>query len=55
MKGKTGAPVRLKGAEREFVVRVLPGAALLEVERHPGPGGFPRGLGAGGGPPLRGD
>ena len=40
VKGKTGAPVRLKGAEREFVVRVLPGAALLEVERHPGPGGI---------------
>ena len=44
MKGKTGAPVRLKGAEREFVVRVLPGAALLEVERHPGPGGLPPGV-----------
>ena len=43
VKGKTGAPVRLKGAEREFVVRVLPGAALLEVERHPGPGGLPPG------------
>ena len=43
-KGKTGAPVRLKGAEREFVVRVLPGAALLEVERHPGPGGLPPGV-----------
>ena len=44
VKGKTGAPVRLKGAEREFVVRVLPGAALLEVERHPGPGGLPPGV-----------
>ena len=42
--GKTGAPVRLKGAERAFVVRVLPGAALLEVERHPGPGGLPPGV-----------
>ncbi|BDG22188.1 tRNA uracil 4-sulfurtransferase ThiI [Thermus thermophilus] len=44
VKGKTGAKVRLKGAEREFVVRVLPGAALLEVERHPGPGGLPPGV-----------
>lgn len=44
VKGKTGAQVRLKGAEREFVVRVLPGAALLEVERHPGPGGLPPGV-----------
>ena len=44
VKGKTGAPVRLKGAEREFVVRVIPGAALLEVERHPGPGGLPPGV-----------
>ena len=44
VKGKTGAPVRLKGAEREFVVRVLPGAALLEVERLPGPGGLPPGV-----------
>ena len=44
VKGKTGAPVRLKGAEREFVVRVLPGAALMEVERHPGPGGLPPGV-----------
>ena len=44
VKGKTGAPVRLKGAEREFVVRVLPGAALLVVERHPGPGGLPPGV-----------
>ena len=44
VKRKTGAPVRLKGAEREFVVRVLPGAALLEVERHPGPGGLPPGV-----------
>lgn len=40
---KTGAPVRLKGAEREFVVRVLPGRILLEAEAHPGPGGFPPG------------
>lgn len=44
VKGKTGAQVRLKGAEREFVVRILPGAALLEVERHPGPGGLPPGV-----------
>ena len=44
VKGKTGAPVRLKGAEREFVVRVLPGAALLEVARHPGPGELPPGV-----------
>jgi len=44
VKGKTGAPVRLKGAEREFVVRVLPGAALLEVERPPRPGGLPPGV-----------
>lgn len=44
VKGKTGAQVRLKGAEREFVVRVLPGVALLEVERHPGPGGLPPGV-----------
>ena len=43
-KGKTGAPVRPKGAEREFAVRVPPGAALLEVERHPGPGGLPPGV-----------
>lgn len=44
VKERTGAKVRLKGAEREFVVRVLPGAALLEVERHPGPGGLPPGV-----------
>ena len=44
VKGKTGAQVRLKGAEREFVVRILPGAALLEVERHPVPGGLPPGV-----------
>ena len=43
VKGKTGAPVRLKGAEREFGVRLLPGAALLVVERHRGPGGLPPG------------
>jgi thiamine biosynthesis protein ThiI len=41
---RTGAKVRLKGAEREFVVRILPGAALLEVARHPGPGGLPPGV-----------
>ena len=41
---RTGARVRLKGAEREFVVRILPGAALLEVARHPGPGGLPPGV-----------
>jgi thiamine biosynthesis protein ThiI len=41
---RTGARVRLKGAEREFVVRLLPGAALLEVARHPGPGGLPPGV-----------
>jgi thiamine biosynthesis protein ThiI len=41
---RTGAKVRLKGAEREFVVRILPGAALLEVARHPGPGGLPSGV-----------
>jgi len=41
---RTGAEVRLRGAEREFVVRLLPGAALLEVERHPGPGGLPPGV-----------
>jgi len=44
VKEKTGAPVRLRGAEREFVVRILPGAALLEAERHPGPGGLPPGV-----------
>lgn len=44
VKERTGAQVRLKGAEREFVVRILPGAALLEVERHPGPGGLPPGV-----------
>ncbi|MGC8967210.1 MAG: tRNA uracil 4-sulfurtransferase ThiI [Thermus sp.] len=44
VKERTGAQVRLKGAEREFVVRLLPGAALLEVERHPGPGGLPPGV-----------
>ncbi len=44
VKERTGARVQLKGAEREFVVRVLPGAALLEVERHPGPGGLPPGV-----------
>ena len=41
---RTGARVRLKGAEREFVVRILSGAALLEVARHPGPGGLPPGV-----------
>ena len=41
---RTGARVRLKGAEREFVVRILPGAALLEVARYPGPGGLPPGV-----------
>ncbi|GAA6761393.1 tRNA uracil 4-sulfurtransferase ThiI [Thermus oshimai] len=40
---RTGAPVRLKGAEREFVVRILPGRILLEGEAYPGPGGFPPG------------
>ncbi|WP_114313253.1 tRNA uracil 4-sulfurtransferase ThiI [Thermus caldifontis] len=44
VKEKTGAKVQLKGAEREWVVRVLPNAALLEVERHPGPGGLPPGV-----------
>ncbi|WP_298630077.1 tRNA uracil 4-sulfurtransferase ThiI [uncultured Thermus sp.] len=44
VKEKTGAKVQLKGAERELVVRVLPHAALLEVERHPGPGGLPPGV-----------
>jgi len=41
---RTGAKVRLKGAEREFVVRILPGAALLELARHSGPGGLPPGV-----------
>lgn len=44
VKEKTGARVQLKGAERELVVRILPNAALLEVERHPGPGGLPPGV-----------
>ncbi|RTG96920.1 tRNA uracil 4-sulfurtransferase ThiI [Thermus scotoductus] len=44
VKEKTGAKVQLKGPEREFVVRILPNAALLEVERHPGPGGLPPGV-----------
>ncbi|MFN4072254.1 MAG: tRNA uracil 4-sulfurtransferase ThiI [Thermus sp.] len=44
VKEKTGAKVQLKGAERELVVRILPQAALLEVERHPGPGGLPPGV-----------
>ncbi len=44
IKERTGAMVRLKGAEREFVVRLLPGAALLEVSHHPGPGGLPPGV-----------
>ncbi|GAB5603274.1 tRNA 4-thiouridine(8) synthase ThiI [Thermus sp. FJN-A] len=44
VKARTGAQVRLKGAEREFVVRILPGAALLEVEHHAGPGGLPPGV-----------
>ncbi|WP_105317135.1 tRNA uracil 4-sulfurtransferase ThiI [Thermus tenuipuniceus] len=44
VKEKTGARVQLKGAEREWVVRILPNAALLEVERHPGPGGLPPGV-----------
>ncbi|WP_018110510.1 tRNA uracil 4-sulfurtransferase ThiI [Thermus igniterrae] len=44
VKARTGAQVRLKGAEREFVVRLLPGAFLLEAERHLGPGGLPPGV-----------
>ncbi|MEN2981426.1 MAG: tRNA uracil 4-sulfurtransferase ThiI [Thermus sp.] len=44
VKERTGAQVRLKGAEREFRVRLLQGAALLEAERHPGPGGLPPGV-----------
>jgi len=44
VKERTGAQVRLRGAEREFVVRILPGAALLEVARYPGPGGLPPGV-----------
>ncbi len=41
---RTGAQVRLRGAERELVVRILPGTALLEVERHRGLGGLPPGV-----------
>ncbi|TFU16266.1 tRNA uracil 4-sulfurtransferase ThiI [Thermus tengchongensis] len=44
VKEKTGARVQLKGAEREWVVRILPNAALLELERHPGRGGLPPGV-----------
>jgi len=44
VKERTGAQVQLKGAEREFRARILPQAALLELERHPGPGGLPPGV-----------
>ncbi len=43
VQAQTGARVRLKGAEREFRVLVLPQAILLEREAWRGPGGLPPG------------
>jgi thiamine biosynthesis protein ThiI len=40
-----GMPVRLKGAEREVHLAVLPNEILLSVEKVGGPGGLPTGTG----------
>jgi len=40
-----GIPVRLKGAEREVHLAVLPDEILLSVEKWGGPGGLPTGTG----------
>jgi len=41
----TGVPVRLRGAELELLVMVLPGEILVGCDKRPGPGGLPAGTG----------
>lgn len=42
---RTGAPVRLKGADTVITVEILPREAFVSFEKLPGPGGLPVGTG----------